>query len=178
MSNRAPFEASTIKAFKEGSPGAFTVVYRYYYPPVCDLGKLALKDLTLVDEYVEKFFLCIWMYRDAIGKVHYFDTYLWLTAKYLLHIYRRQTVDTENDIGRFICEEHIREEFYRELNKLPPLQKEIFILSHEKDLSVQKIAELLNIEKAAVKDQLCEAKKSLRVSFALQQDDLEAWDLE
>jgi RNA polymerase sigma-70 factor (ECF subfamily) len=186
-----PLTPKTINDFKEGFTDAFTAVYIHYYARVCALGKLALKDAPLVDEYVDKFFRCIRDYRSAIGKMHYFDTYLWLTAKHLLRIQRRQMVNkylsgkehphamsaaVESDIGQFICEELIKKEFYLALDELPPRQRQIFILSREENMSALKIAEMLNIEEQTVHNQLSKANKKLRVSFALLPDDLETWD--
>lgn len=184
-------KAETVKDFMEGSPDAFKTVYKHYHDRICELAKQGLKDSPLADLYIEKFFLYIWMYRGEIGKPHYFDTYLWMTAKHLLRMYRKRmareylsnkehleasTADEENDLGRYLCEEHIRKEFYRELDRLPPRQKKIFILATEDYLSVPHIAQLLNIDPQTVHNQLSRARIALRASFALQQDDLETWD--
>jgi RNA polymerase sigma-70 factor (ECF subfamily) len=182
MPNRPPLSEEIIKAYRAGSVDAHNAVYDYYHRLVWQWGKRDLRNGDAVVDYVQDVFATLWKNREIWGGAHTFDEYVAATAMDLLLRYRRQRANEyrlikkylelyqagdENSVESFMREMEFLEGFHREVDKLPPRQKEIFKLS-QNGLTAGDIAERLNIEKETVYNQISRALDFLKRSHGFE----------
>ena len=124
---------------------------------------------------MQEVFLKIWKNREKLDPSLSFNAYIITIAKNYIfncmkkkaneHYYKhylsnRDNVDnqTENKII-FTDYQEITQDC---INKLPPRRKQIFLLRRESGLSIEEIADKLNISQSTVENQMNKAIKTIR----------------
>jgi RNA polymerase sigma-70 factor (ECF subfamily) len=81
---------------------------------------------------------------------------------------RRPNVDIDTVAGELVAAEHspLRADLDRALRAMPPLQREILLLRFADDLSLQQIAEALEIPLGTAKSRLHNALEAMRQALA------------
>lgn len=128
------------------------------------------------ENLVQEVFLTLWEKRTEIKEEYNFQSYLYtITKRLTIKELRKQALEKQFQIYSkgFLNEvsDHAEEaiifsdllnEAYQSIDKLPSERKEIFLLSKEKGLSNQEIADKLHISKRTVENQLYRATKTIR----------------
>lgn len=162
---------------KGGSMQAFEQIYRLYSGTLYNyIYKISKGDRYMAEEIVQYTFVRLWEIHDQINPGDNFLYFLGKISKnHLLNLYQHRTVE-------YIYSEYVQKKsmeydseaeenlYLNSLNEyidclvkdLPPIRKEIFILSKRKYLSNKEIAQMMNISESTVASHLHLALKYLR----------------
>lgn len=164
-----------LKQLEEGNRDAFDVLYLHYYPKLKFFLLSFIKDEEIAKDLSQDIFMKIWINRGTISSISNFSSYLFASAKNALCNHYQHTLIKEKYISSIqslpnyadFLEDDL---FANELNQLirlaienmPRKRREIFIMSREKGMSNQEIAEKLNISKRTIENQITLALAMLR----------------
>lgn len=162
---------------KDGSMQAFERIYRLYSGTLYNyIYKISKGDRYMAEEIVQYTFVRLWEIHDQINPADSILCFLGKISKNrLLNLYQHRTVEyiyseyvqkksteydseTEENLHLNSLNEYID----RLVKDLPPVRKEIFILSKRKYLSNKEIARMMNISESTVASHLHLALKYLR----------------
>jgi RNA polymerase sigma-70 factor (family 1) len=134
---------------------------------------------ALAEDFAQDVFIKFWQKKDQTDSVENMDAWLYTLAKnHLMDHYRK--LATEKKYQDMVWQEmerhsdNVIQDIYKQeledkiavlLKKLPPRQKEIYDLSREKGMSLEEIAEVLNISPNTAKNHLVQALKVLRTGL-------------
>lgn len=169
-------EANYVKKLRNSDLKAFEFLFTKYANKVyCVARKMSLGHED-AEGLVQDLFLKVWERRRDLDEQRSFNAYLLTIArsmiikqyrksalntgykKYALNFLRSSTNSTEENI--------IYEDLYalssKYLDELPKKQKQVFILKNLENLTVEEIAERLDVSKRTVENQIYRASKTLR----------------
>lgn len=171
-------EAELLVSIAGGDKKALGVLYDRYAPIMMSLGLRLLREQTLVEDVLHNVFLEI--YRKA----HTYDPERGAVKTWLLMRMRSRSVDAlrkqqrnrqkhetveyPKSIEHFSCSEEKpdetlhRNQFRQTLLELPQKDREILLLSYFQGLTVQEIADSIEVPEGTVKSRLFHARKRLR----------------
>jgi len=166
----------TIEKLKNGDMMAFDIIYRRYSPKLFGFILKILKTKTDAEEIMQEVFLKIWEMRDKIDSYASFDSFLYtISYNKSINLIRkkvteRKYVDYLKSLPEISEPSIIGNLQFLELNnrinllveKLPQRQKEVFLLSREKELTYKEIAQELNISKNTVENHMVKALRFLK----------------
>jgi RNA polymerase sigma-70 factor (ECF subfamily) len=167
-------EPVLLRQVAEGDEAAFASLYHHWQPFLATHIYRITGSRELAEEVVQDVFMKIWMTREALSQVENFRAYLLVMSrnhalnalKGLMRRFEKQGLfekdmqrlppDEEGDLQRFrlsLMDEAI--------DRLPPRQKEIYLLHRHQRLTYVEIADQLNIGRETVKTQLQLSVKSI-----------------
>jgi RNA polymerase sigma-70 factor (family 1) len=172
-------ESEILRLVSEGNELAFREIFDHYSSRLYNYTFRITDDEELSEEIVMDAFLKIWCNSQVLGEIINFDSYLYtLVRNRAFNAIKRRAHEAliisklsfNNSEYQNITEETvIYNEYQHILNtaveNLPPQQKSVYILSREKGLKYDEIAEHLDISKNTVKAHLKKAVSSLRIVF-------------
>lgn len=160
-----------IGELKSGKEVAFEKVFKLWHKKVYGyfISKTASNDLA--DELTQVVFIKLWRFRRSLSEDHELEHQLFRIAKSVLLDYFR----TENTARRHLSlygddlegsrsgenQFEIRQQLYAVLNTLPPMRKNVFILSKLHGYTYKEIAEQLSISPRTVENHVSLATKQL-----------------
>ncbi|TDW51515.1 RNA polymerase sigma factor (sigma-70 family) [Flavobacterium sp. 270] len=164
---------------KEGDEKSFSLLFERYYNDLISYGNSLSPFSEKVQDCVQDVFADIWVYRNTLQENVVVKAYLLSSVRKRIarlferdHIFRKTTTTEaieflfdfaiENDL----VEDEVTAERVLYLNKLlndlPARQKEALYLRYHQGLSVDQIAELLNVNYQSANNLLYRALLSLR----------------
>ena len=156
----------------KGDEAAFTHLYSIYQPVVFHYIKLFTQSEAITQELVQDVFLRLWDNKEKLRDAPVIKAYILRIAKNLVidHIRHEQVKFKVLAQLRQAPQHHDDSLAYRQLfnltqkaiQALPEKRKLIFRLSTEHGLSLDEIANRLQISKSVVKKQLYSATESVR----------------
>ncbi len=175
----SPDESQLLAAVAASDRRAFTELYSAYLMGLQRYVFLFTRCEELAQELTQQVFISLWERREQLANVTNFRSYLYRAAKNLIfdEIRRQQrqanayaqvhaTTDTSllpADSALITQQDH--ELAQALIGQLPTKRREIFLLRTQEELSLDEIAQQLDISKSVVKKQLYAAvgfvKKSL-----------------
>jgi RNA polymerase sigma factor (sigma-70 family) len=122
----------------------------------------------------------LWRFRDQINEYYVFSRYLFkitfnatckkirkqVSAKKQMEEVLQNFIFEDNSTNLDIEYNNLLESAYLLIEKLPSRQKKIFLLNINDQLTIEQIAQQLNISKKTVENYLAMAKTSLRKSLS------------
>ncbi|WP_143307666.1 RNA polymerase sigma factor [Chitinophaga vietnamensis] len=165
-------EELLLQRLAQGDERAFAHLYDQYQPKlylfIFPLTAFSKQD---TDEVIQDIFFKIWLRKETLTGVKSIQAYLFTMARNRLHDLRtlhvRQremisTLENHQPLHHSEVQENAQFNEYtaiarQAINRLPAQKKKIFSLRNEKGLSLDEIAEELQITKFAVKKQLYDA---------------------
>lgn len=173
-------EVALIRLTSKGDEQAFKQIFDFYSNRLFAYVFKITNHEEIAEEIVMDVFLKVWTNRSDLAEIGRFDSYLYAMVrnrafniiKRIAHEgaiikelslncteYQQNTEDTViyNDVKHLLQDA---------IEKLPPQQKLVFMLSRDEGLKYQEIAEQLNLSKNTVKSHLKKAVSSLRVVFS------------
>lgn len=169
-------EQALLKSCSKGNRGAYALLYTHYMSPLFRYLFLFTRSKEYSEEIVQDVFVKIWEKKEHLAKVQAFRPYVFKMAKnHLIDQMRKANSESRlmdqlrpstEDSGAYSDSEAIYNQYYqialeaKEL--LPPKRKRIFEMSAEDGLSLDEIAERLEISKTVVKKQLYTATDFIR----------------
>ncbi|MGB3775699.1 MAG: RNA polymerase sigma-70 factor [Leeuwenhoekiella sp.] len=167
-----------VGQLKKGEERAYMYLINQYHKKLHAYANGLINDQALAEDIVQNVFLKTWRFRkklDAYPSVKKFlfrsiyneflDTYRKNKAVTLLEQKYVESLDQILEEENEIALEKMINLIKKEVRKLPPSCKKIFILSKEEGLTYMEIAEHLNISTKTVEAQITKAFKILRTKL-------------
>jgi RNA polymerase sigma-70 factor (family 1) len=168
-------EQELIRLVKESDAKAFEVLYYKYVPRLSSFINFYFGKNISHEETIQDAFLKIWEKRALLDESKSFNAYLMEIAKNLVYNSYRDKLQEEkykqfqngmskgvNNIEDYIYHKELQVQIEKGMEILPPMQKEIFIMSRQEGLSHDEIAQRLNISKRTVEHQIYRTLKILK----------------
>jgi len=158
------------------SEASFEEAFKQYYIPLFKIVYPILKNEAVAEDVIQEVFIKLWNKRNGLYVTGSAKSYLYkvainaaldeynkvkklkFTSEDQLDIQKGSTNSTEQLIDQKEMEQQIADA----LDKLPPACKTIFILSREKELTYQQIADSLEISVKTVENQMGKALRIMR----------------
>lgn len=170
-------EQELIQRIAQGNEKAFATLYNQYQPKlhlfIYPLTGCSRQD---TDEIIQDVFFKLWMRRDMLITIQSLQAYLFMMARNRLRDWHRsqqlqqQLVHTLTHQQPAQHEEVTENSHFKEYTRiarqaialLSDQKRKIFAMRHEQDLSLDEIADALQITKFGVKKQLYDAVKFVK----------------
>lgn len=152
----------------EGDPSAFQELYNAYSSPIYYFVYTSLLDKSLAEDITQSCFVKVWERRAELDASKKFSSYLYTIAKNLVYRETERQVqdakylaslnDTKMDTSPTVEDDmHLQfmQKMIRDLiEDLPPVRKDIFIMSRVKGYSCKDIATELSVSERTVETQI------------------------
>ncbi len=161
---------------KKGDRDAFNCIYNRYWKGLffCALKKLGEKEEA--EDLIQDLFVSIWTKREDFEISSSLKAYLFTALKYKIINHfefkkvRRKHLATlkdafselDNGTSNTLLAEEVEKRVEVGINKLSPKVKLVYQLSRDENLSLDEIAERLEVSKQTVKNQISKALKVLK----------------
>jgi RNA polymerase sigma-70 factor (family 1) len=169
-----------INRLKDGDVLSFDNIFNKYNKKVYYFALSYLKNKEEAEDVVQEAFMNLWKHRDQINEDYVFSKYLFkITFNATCKKFRKQASDKrqmEEVMQNIITEDNstyldieynnLIETTNQLIEKLPPRQKNIILLSINDQLTNEQIAKQLNISKKTVDNYLAKVKTSIRKSLS------------
>lgn len=179
MHASSPSDETLWHRLIDGEEAAFTRLFERYYPTLLGYGKSFLADTDRVQDCVQDVFADIWLYRSSLDRSAMAKAYLLACVrKRISRLYARDRIfrqispldDVEFSItftveDRLIANEETAARIHhlnKQLNALPPRQKEALFLRYHQGLNTAQVAEILGINYQSVNNLVHRALIHLR----------------
>ena len=166
-------EKQLLERIATGDHIAFTELFDVYNQRLCSFIFSIIKSKEQAEEITLDVFLKIWMTREALSEVSNFKAYLFAVSRNaaiscLRKVIRERTQHSEwiSDLSINDDREGNEKEIYLSLideaiNQLSPQRKTIYLLSREKGLKYEEIANQLGISRFTVRAHIQQAVESI-----------------
>ncbi|MCX2475368.1 RNA polymerase sigma-70 factor [Pedobacter sp. MC2016-05] len=172
-------ERVILSALRAGDTGAFEVLYQNYSKIILRKLVKMVKNIPLAEELTQDVFVKVWDKRAIIDTEKPFSFYILTIANNLVSdFYRKAARDQRllNAIVSSSAELYNPVEdtlFYREseallnqaIQRLPPQQKQVFILCKLEGNSYEEVATKLGISTSTVSNHIVKATKAVKKAF-------------
>ncbi len=151
-----------------GDEAAFSSIFKSYYKPLFNFGKLYTSDKSIINDSIQDLFMDFWEKRKNLNPDVDVKSYIFggfrnkLFKKINQRSFIKQFGDDNVKVGFELSYEDIEIEkesdklkvlkLNKILNQLPPKQKEVIYLKFFKGLDNEQIAEVLKINYQSVKN--------------------------
>ena len=179
-------EKHIIKKLKAGDNESYKYIYDYHYVALCKLSYYFLKDKVQAESIVNDVIFHLWEIRDKLELVPPLRNYLIVAVRnkclnYLALKQQEMEVhfstieragiqlqniisDTQQPLGNLLKEE-LESKIKESVNKLPPVCRQVFIMSRFQEMTYEEISQKLGISintvKYHIKSALVVLKKEL-----------------
>lgn len=170
-------ENGLLEAVANGDELVFGQLYRQWQPPLAAFIFKITKSKELTAEIVQDVFMKIWLNRELLSGVSNFKSYLFVACRnHALNALKatvreaarfkewQATHEMDQEFGgQPVAQEkkHISTLIDAAIDRLPPRQKDAYILHYHEGLTYQQVAEKLGVGRETVKTHLQLAVKSL-----------------
>jgi len=166
-----------LQKVAQGDRMAYSTLYQRYISGLYDyIFRFTKQSKELTEEIVQEVFLSIWEKKENLVAVQNFDSYLYRIAKnkllnllkhqaykQQLHIMFGNTIDAvDNKTENALAYTEYLKTAKRAINQLPEKRRMIFLLSTQHGLSLDEIAEQMQLSKSMVKKHLYTAKEYIK----------------
>lgn len=183
--NNEKLSDSTLwNQLRAGDEEAFSLLFERYYSPLVNYGKTLMLESDIVKDCVQDVFVNIWSYRYRLNDAIAVKAYLLSCVRKRIaryhereHIFSKvKDVDSLDFLFDFSIEEQLIadettaikvQQLNRLINHLPTRQKEALYLRYHQGLSVEQVAEVLNMNYQSTKNLLHRAILQLRKDFPI-----------
>ncbi|WP_316632729.1 sigma-70 family RNA polymerase sigma factor [uncultured Flavobacterium sp.] len=165
---------------KEGDEKSFSMLFERYYTDLVNYGNSLSPYHEKVQDCIQDVFTDIWVYRNSLQRSVVVKAYLLSSVRKRIarlherdHIFRKATnTDSIAFLLEFSVEHELIDDDYatkekvtylnKLLNDLPPRQKEALYLRYHQGLSVEQIAEMLDVNYQSASNLLYRGLLALR----------------
>lgn len=159
----------------EGDQNAFHQLYKLYFQRVFNFIKYYIRADENCEELVSDVFISVWINREKLKDVEYYDAFIFTIAKnkalnYLdkvsripefVNSYPLEFSAEESNPEKIILTDELKNIIQKSIDELPEKCKHVFLLSREKGLRYQDIAQVLSISEKTVNAQMVTAIKKI-----------------
>lgn len=162
-----------VLSIKNGSVKAFELAYHYWSGRIYTFIYKQCQSAAIAEEVVQLVFIRLWEKKDKLSLEHNLSTQLFRMSKTIFidelrktassRKYQERIQHTENAFTENTLEhKEALEIVYQAIDQMPPVRKQIFIMSRMEYLSHQEIASKLSISPKTVENHIALALKYLR----------------
>lgn len=169
-------EKELFRRIAEGDESAFAVIFHRYKSVLFDYGMKITKSHEAAEELVQECFVKLWLARENLPVIDNPVGYLHMMARNAgIDYLRRLSLDaglqkkvwagiseTENPTLQKIQVSETQRLIDEAVTRLPPQQREVFLLSRYEGLNYEQIGGQLGIAPNTVKNHLVKALKFIR----------------
>ena len=169
---------------RSGDEEAFSSLFERYYSTLVNYGKTLMTGEDLVKDCVQEVFVDIWTYRYKLNEAIVVKAYLLSSVrKRIARLHHREhifsnikQIDSLEFLFDFSIEDRLIadettakkvEQLNKSINQLSDRQKEAIYLRYHQGLSVEQVAEVLNLNYQSTKNLLHRAILQLRKDFPI-----------
>jgi RNA polymerase sigma-70 factor, ECF subfamily len=166
----------TIAALKAGDRAAFESLYHCFGPKLLAFTRKAVANQEDAEEVVQDVFLKIWERKHFLDPEQNFDIYLFRMARNLVYNKaRHQVIEmayckylagkdslTENATDHYIDHQELNQALEETYTTLPPVRKQVFVMSRLEGLSNGEIAERLQTSTSNIENHINKALQDIR----------------
>jgi RNA polymerase sigma-70 factor (ECF subfamily) len=171
-----PEAKKILKRFIEGDPGTFDQIFEKYYRKVYTFSLRNLRNKEDAEGAVQDVFYNLWKDRANLKDIEDIEAWIFTICLNIIRKHFRRLATERKHLSQFTNQFMDRDDStvaeleYRDLlektgkiiEKLPPSQKNIFLLSRKEAMSNLEISEKLNISVRTVNNQLSRANSFVR----------------
>jgi len=175
--NKLDIDKAYVHRLKRGDKQAFNYLFHYYNKKLYFFAKGYLKTEKEAEEIVQETFLKIWERKEFLDPELSFHAYLFKIAfnfiqkgliknvknDELKHDLADELINFDNHTSNMVNYHFLLQHINQIIDKLPPRQKEIFILRKLDGYSAQEISEKLSLATKTVEAHLTAALKFLKI---------------
>ncbi|MEO6000429.1 MAG: RNA polymerase sigma-70 factor [Chitinophagaceae bacterium] len=169
-------ELQLLKEVADGDAGAFKLLYNIYQHKLYGYSYSLIKNHAQSEDILQEVFLKIWLNRKDLVKIECFNSYLFSMIKHRIFNILKQSYH-QNMVSRQIATDLPDENFSTEtsfdhsqllekvhyiIERLPPQQKNVYLLSRDYGLKQKEIADRMGITVTTVKKHLTLALHFIR----------------
>ena len=167
-------EKALLLRVAEGDERAFCVLFERYHGLLASHIMRITRSQALTEEIVQDVFLKIWMSRETLSEIRDLRAYLYIASKNhalnsLKKAAREKVIESQADWNlverSFMAPEAEEPDHYglidEAINRLPPRQQEVYLLSRHERKKYSEIAEQLGLSRETVKKYLQLATESI-----------------
>jgi RNA polymerase sigma-70 factor, ECF subfamily len=179
-SDKSISDVRCIKLIRSGDSSALELLFRKYYPRLCQYAYRSVKSPEIAEDIVQSVFLNIWKNREEWYPHCTPLMYLYRATKnQVINHLKHKTIENIADfidINSLHIDEHTPEYAYLEnecssaiqssIDRLPERCRLIFLMKKEDGLTYKEIAEILDISIKTVETQMVRAFRYLRENLA------------
>lgn len=169
-----------FQLFKEGNGSAFNYFFSLYNRPIYVFVLNLLHSDAAAEEITDDVFVLLWNDRAKINDPNHLVNFLYLVARrmalaHLMNLKRQAELEQSWAIYQYEWATQLDEVertkdkvlalIFQHIDNLPPKQKEVFLLSFEKRMSVKLIAEQLGTSEKNVYKHLSKAYQYFTTVF-------------
>lgn len=172
-----PNERELFARVAAGDTAAFEEIYHHYNKFLQPFLLNKTKSPELTEEIIQELYLKLWDRREMLPSIENYRSYIYSMAVNAVYAhFRRASVEQKilKKIWRGMTEQQSTTDEIMEfkesealinqaVEKLPPQQKKIYLLSRRSGLSHDQIADELHISKRTVSNQVTEALKAIKL---------------
>ena len=172
------------KQLRAGDEEAFSLLFEKYYSTLINYGKTLMNESDTVKDCVQDVFVDIWTYRYKLNEAIVVKAYLLSSVrKRIARLHHREHIfsniknsDSLEFLFDFSIEDRLIadettakkvEQLNKSINQLSDRQKEAIYLRYHQGLSVEQVAEVLNLNYQSTKNLLHRAILQLRKDFPI-----------
>jgi RNA polymerase sigma-70 factor (ECF subfamily) len=159
-----------------GDQAAFESMFHHYYSRLCVFSNSYVKSLDISRDVVQEVFIKIWDNRESFHISQSLKAYLYMAVRnqslnFLQQKKQKQRLEErlkkQQDLSDSIKKEELNteeltEKIWKLVDKLPERRRTIFILYRKHGLSYTEIAEVMDITRKTVENQMGKSLKFLR----------------
>jgi RNA polymerase sigma-70 factor (family 1) len=182
MNIHALDEKLLLQQIAEGSENAFAVLVERKWNNIYLQALTYVKSTHHAQDIVQEVFLKIWQKRKQLPEIERFDSFLFIIARnHIISALRKKTffplgndeLEVEEKYylpDQALSQKNLAQLIARAIELLPPQQKKAYLLSRDKGLSHEEIAEHMQVSKEAAKKHICRALNFLRTYISAHSD--------
>ena len=173
-------EVRLLLSVSRGDELAFRILFDRYRDRVYSLAMYLTRSDCFSVDIVQEVFVKVWVNRKELADVKYFNAWLRTIARNTIKNYLRGmarervalqdiSVITTRSVPsseNSLVEKHYQQKLLEAIERLPPQQKRVYLLSRQAGLKNIEIATQMNISIYTVKEYLAKALNALRGQLA------------
>ncbi len=172
-------ESMLLQLLRQGDRQAFAELYDRYWEMLYRYVVSVLRGRADAMDVVQDTFVALWQQRDTLGNVGSLPAYLKAMARYKafksirIHLREHDFLESlldffnqpEESPEALLVADELRDIIDSEIERLPAMMRQVFILSRHEHLTYKEIASKLIISDKTVKKQISNALKILRTKI-------------
>lgn len=165
-----------VEALKSGDESAYNSLFRKYAKKIYHVSRKMNLSHEDAEGVVQEVFIKIWKNKENLDPSLSFNAYLiTITRSIVIRQVQRQvklsaykeylsltTEDRHNQTEDYVIFSELMDESSKAMDELPPKQKQIFMMKNFEHLTLDEIAEKLQVSRKTVKNHFFRANKSLK----------------
>ena len=168
-------EHELLKQVAEGDEQAFAEVFHHYRDKIYSYSLKLLQSEEVAKEITQDVFMKLWISRAKLTEVACLDAFLFTIARnHCFNLLKRSALERkagarlattsilDNNTEQTIYFNEYRRLLEQAIAGLPPLQRDVYLLSYVEGLKREEVAKQMNISPETVKSQLALAVRYVR----------------